>query len=237
MKLIFTPILFTALLGLSGCASFSTTPMTRQADNSISGDSNGIHRWFCRTRPYRGVPVKIRVKTHLDVFIKEKYAICRVGGDKVNRWEEKSLGTPEQPLRLLFVDSKPIDSEQIVITDFKRPASGSIDLKLDFTDEQYFKNVESKVVDTTITDSAALLTTILSGTGIIPAKSRLGIAENVDTPDFKWQERTVAYQRFDINAPDFEQQVEAFVNHHLNNCNSCGQFNSPSFDPNGTSIQ
>lgn len=176
------------------------------------------------------MPVKLKVQTHLDVFIKEKYALCLVGGSKVNQWHEKQLGsTEESPIRLLYVEATKVMGEQVVITDFKRPASGTVDLTLDFNDDQYFKKIDSTITDNTITDSAALLTTILSGTGIISAKSFADQTDTIDTPEIKWQERTIAYQRFDINSPDFEQQVEEFANHHLNNCNNCSKFGSPAF--------
>ena len=226
----FIPILLVAHLLFSGCASFSTTPVTRHIDNSMSGDSNGLNRWFrSKSRPYRGVPVKLRVRTHVDVYVKERYVLTRVGGDKSKQWEEKSLSHCEQPIRLLFVDTEEIYGDQVVITDFKRPASGSIDMDVEFNEQGYFKNVHSKVVDTTITDSTALLTTVLTGTGILKTSLGGNALESYDTESLQWQERVVAYQRFDINAADFEQQMEAFLNHHLNDCNQCEDFQSPQF--------
>ena len=226
------PILLVAHLLFSGCASFSTTPITRHNDNSVSGDSNGLNRWFrCKNRPYRGVPVKLSVRTHVDVWVKEKYYLSKVGGEKGKQWVEKSLSHSERPIRLLSVETVDVYGDQVVITDFKRPASGSIDMHVEFNDANYFKNVHSKVVDTTITDSAALLSTVLSGTGI----TKMGLAgnslESLNPEIFQQKERVVAYQRFDINAPDFEQQLEAFVKHHLNDCNHCGHFESPDFGP------
>ena len=224
----FIPILLVAHLLFSGCASFSTTPVTRHIDNSMSGDSNGLNRWFrSKSRPYRGVPVKLRVRTHVDVYVKERYVLTRVGGDKSKQWEEKSLSHCEQPIRLLFVDTKEIYGDQVVITDFKRPASGSIDMDVEFNEEGYFKNVHSKVVDTTITDSTALLTTVLTGTGIFKASLGGNTLESYNTESLQWQERVVAYQRFDINAADFEQQMEKFLIDHLNNCDQCENAESP----------
>lgn len=243
MKLKLAATLLIAPMWITGCASFSTTPISRNDNNGITGDSNGLHRLICcKSRPFRGVPVKIKTRTHVDVWVKEKYVLKRVSGDKVNLWEEKALEgiTPglstevpqiPKPIRLLYIETAPVMGEQVVITDFKRPASGTIDLTVDFTNDQYFKKVDSTIVDSTITDSTALLTTILSGTGAIKTKGFGLMAESVNTPDLQWQERTVAYQRFDINAPDYERQVEDFVNQHLNNCNTCSDFASPSFFP------
>jgi hypothetical protein len=196
-------------------------------DNSVSGDSNGLYRWFrSKSRPYRGVPVKLRVRTHVDVYVKERYVLTRVGGDKSNQWMEKSLGDCKAPTRLLFVDTEEIYGDQVVITDFKRPASGSIDMDVEFNEQSYFKNVHSKVVDTTITDSTALLTTVLTGTGILKASLDGNTLESYNTESLQWQERVVAYQRFDINAADFEQQLEKFIIDHLNSCNQCENVDS-----------
>jgi hypothetical protein len=200
-------LLFTTL----GCASFSTTPITRLDSDIVSADSNGLSRWFCRTRPYRGIPIKVKVQTHVDVWIEEDFALKHNG----TSWEDARV-----PERYLSIRTSPVLTEQVVISDFKRPASGSIDLTIDFTDDQYLKKVDSKIVDTTITDSAALLGTIISKVGTPTADESETKAANPS--DVIWKQRTVAYQRFDINAVDYEQQLDSFVSQHMNSCNQCG---------------
>ena len=51
--------------------------------------------------------------------------------------------------------------------------------------------------------------------------------KQVDTkPKVALVPRTIAWKRFDINEPDFEQQLVQFVNLHLNDCNECGPSNT-----------
>ncbi len=203
---------------LPGCASFSTIPLTRQDSDVVAADSNGQTRWCSRTRPFRGIPMKVKVQTHVDVCIEERYVLYK--GEKFETWREKPLAH-----KFYSVKCTPVVTDQIVITDFKRPASGTLDLTIDFTDDQYLDKVSSKLTDTTITDSAALLTTIITKTGIA------GFADDTTPPvsdRWQWKKRTVAYQRFDINAPDFEQQLEQFVNLHMNSCNRCSGM--PTYD-------
>ena len=214
-KLIYSTVAI-AVLTASGCASFSTIPITRHDSNAVSGDSNGEPRWFCRSRPYKGIPIKVKVITHTDVWIEEEFLLTK--GEKYESWKEEKLEH-----KFLSVRAESVFTDQIVISDFKRPASGKIDLTVDFK-EGYLSNIDSKITDTTITDSAALLGTIISKTGV-PAGAKSALQSTQRT---EWKKRTVAYQRFDINAPDYEEQLDAFISHHMNNCNQCSGY--PTYD-------
>lgn len=200
-----------------GCASLSTTPITRLDSGTLVGDSNGKSRLFQKSRPFRGVPVKLKVQTHVDVWIHEEYLLARAG--KHEKWGEKNLNH-----RLFEVETKPVMSDKVVITDFKRPASGVIDLTVDFNGDQYFKKIDSKVEDTTITDSAKLLSTIITKTGLASPVSKTVRTSASSDINHSWETRTVAYCRFDINAVDYEQQVKDFLDKHLNGCNPCGNY-------------
>jgi hypothetical protein len=206
-------------LFLSGCASFSTIPLTRQDSGLVAGDSNGEGRLGCRTRPFRGIPMKVKVQTHVDVWIDERYVLYK--GEKFETWREKPLAN-----KLYSVRTEAVITDQIVITDFKRPASGVLDVNIDFTDNQYIDKITSDLTDTTITDSAELLTTIITKTGVAGFNADTGTPPTNDR--WQWKIRTVAYQRFDINAPDFEHQLEQFVNLHMNGCNRCSGM--PTYD-------
>jgi len=205
---------FTGLF--AGCTSFSSTPISRYDDNSFQGDSNGLLKIFDRARPYRGTPVKLKVQTHTDVWIDETYYLRNEDGG----WKELQLGSKFYSVR--YAD---IMTEQIVIVDFKRPGSGTLDLKLQYDDKQYLKSVGSKLVDTTLQDSANLVGTIVK---TFSATSAGGTEQKATPPEIVPVTRTVAYQRFDINASDYEHQMECFVNEHLNNCNACGD--PPNYD-------
>jgi hypothetical protein len=205
--------LFFLLAVMSGCASFSTVPITRQDSNTMSGDSNGTPRWHCKTRPFRGVPMKIRVQTHVDIFIEEHYALWK--GEKFETWQQKDI-----PIKFYSVRPENVFTEQVIITDFKRPGSGVLDLKLEFNDDQYIDKITSSIQDTTITDSAALIGTIITKVGA--AGPTFNNFENTAKERWQWKTRTVAFHRFDINAPDYEIQLEDFVNTYLDSCNRCG---------------
>ena len=207
-------------LGLPGCASISSTPVTRNDDNSFVGDSNG--KWFfCRAKPYKGTPVKVRMKSHVDVFVDETYYLKQEG----SKWSEHPMHN-----RILDVRTEPVISEQIIMVDFKRPASGTLKADVDFNEHQYFSKIDSKLVDTTLKDTADLI-----GAAVKTVSARNmtqpqdnGKREGEPAVQYHPRKRTVAYQRFDIHAPDYEAQVADFISHHLNNCNSFGL--SPNYD-------
>lgn len=238
MKYILNAVLLTWLLSIVGCASFSTTMLNRQDDNSLWGNSNGdLKGNDQKARPYKGVPITLKLPTHLDVFIDEEYYI-KIDGNTISE-------PLESQCRLLSVRDELVYSDKVFTVDFKRPASGTLGLTLGFDeDEQYFNKIDSKLEDDTITASAALVAGVINS---LQAQNKF--AEKTSTAEEKEQReqeekvaddnaimnglltsdrRVVAYQRFDINAMDFELQVADFVNQHLNCCNQCGT--APTYD-------
>ena len=203
----------------TGCASFSSTPITRSDDNSFFGDSNGKLKIFNRARPFKGTPVKLKVQTHTDVWIDETYYLKNDNG----QWRELQLGT-----KLYSVRYENVMTDQIVIVDFKRPGSGTLDLTLEYDDKQYIKSIHSKVVDTTLEDTASLVGTIVKTFATPTSAGNANDKNRPVPPEIIAMTRTVAYLRVDINAADYEQQLEIFVDEHLNNCNACGT--PPSYD-------
>ena len=154
--------------------------------------------------------MKIKVTTHHDIYIKQKYCVEQIG-EKINE--------PFQQHPLCYVESKPVISEQVVIVDFKRPGSGSLELDAKLNSEQYFESINSELEDTTITDTANLIKSIAK----IAAPVAFAPQDPTTSSDHrKWLDRTIAYQRFDINDPMYEQKVEEFVNYHLSSCNNNG---------------
>lgn len=204
----------------TGCRSFSSTPISRSDGDCLAGDSNGQTRWKSSARPHKGLPVKLKVTTHWDVYIKERYCVELSEKEKEGKVTHQ-LDEPLSATPLYFVETKPVQTDQVVLVDFKRPGSGSLNMDATFTDEQYFKKITSKLQDDTITDSAALVKAIAKFTAV-----PVGADEPKDSERRKWLERTVAYQRFDINDPLYEQKLDEFVSHHLNACNSCSSSSS-----------
>lgn len=203
----------------TGCASFSSTMLNRLEDNSFVGNSNGDLCSNDTARPFKGVPITLQVPSHLDVFIEETYYL-----------EDKDSAAASLQLvrigRILNVRTEVIKSKKVFVVDFKRPASGSLNLTADFNEQQYFKQIVSQLEDTTIVDSANLLGTALKFATAKPASA--GGDGTRSLPKHLRQVRVVAYRRFDINDPDYEMQVEEFVNTHLNSCDSCNT--SPTYD-------
>jgi hypothetical protein len=208
----------TLVVSAVGCTSLSSTMLNRLDDNSFVGNSNGDACSRGRTRPFKGVPITLQVPSHVDVSIDETYYLAN----------DATTGTlTELPIgRILNVRTEVIKTKKVFIVDFKRPASGTLNLDAKFNDDQYLKSITSHLEDTTIKDSAALLGTVLK---FATGKQTSGTQGPAPSPNFSRQTRTVAYRRFDINEPDFEGQVDAFVSRHLNNCNeSCEQV--PTYD-------
>lgn len=213
------PIASIALaISVSGCTSFKSTMLNRLDDNSFVGNSNGMSFRNNATRPFKGVPVTLQVPSHLDVFIDEVVYLTH-NGDQLD-----AVNTG----RLLNVRTQIVKTKKVVFVDFKRPGSGTLELDTKFSDQQYFTSIDSKLTDTTIKDSAALVAqaaSMFSGT-------KASAGDQATPPKYFKQSRVVAYKRFDINEPDYEQQLEAFVETHLNQCDSCEQ--SPLYDSNPT---
>ncbi len=190
--------LVTALILFSGCSSFTSMVMNRDDHDNFRRNSNV---------PQKGVPITVNVPTHLKVRIEEEYYITKSG---------KHL-YPEKPIR--SVETGLDYEEKIFMVDLKRPAVGTIqtDIQID-PKTQYFQAIKGKVVDNTIRE----ITDILGQFNIQFATPTKG---NVDTTSLNSDFRTVAYARFDINSPDFELQLDQFLDTHINNCNNCQNCN------------
>ena len=129
-------------------------------------------------------------------------------------------------VRLYNVRTNVVHTPQLFTVDFKRPGAGSLDLTVDLTDEQYFNKITSVLKDETLNQSADLLKTVISGIQTAadgPDEKTLGQMKNISR-----EFRDVAYMRFDINSPSFEQEVEEFVSNHLNMCDNCSS--GPAYD-------
>lgn len=213
---------YSIILALTGCQTFSSTMLNRLGDNSFIGNSNGYANGTSQARPFKGIPITLKVPSHLDVYVEEVFYLQDPG-------DGGSIRETLDDTRMLQVRTDLIRTKKVFTVDYKRPGSGTLNSTTNFSDDQYFKKIDNSIDDTTITDSAALLNTALKGvTGIStaadgPTTDQTGLLSNLLR-----DKRVVAYKRFDINDPDFELQVEMFVNQHLNNCDHCGS--QPSYD-------
>ncbi|QDU05507.1 hypothetical protein V6x_52440 [Gimesia chilikensis] len=202
------------LILLAGCSSFSTTAIDRTEDDTIVVNP---------TKPIKGIPVAIRVPTHLELSIIE-----------TTYWEKKTSPKTKPSLERLdtcratrTVLHNIKETEKIFVVDPMKPGAGTQSYGFEFqsngTDAEessqgkgYLKNVKYKIDDTTITESAKLLRTVMD---TIPSALLTG-ANDVDqnTSDLISTDCTVAFQRFDINSPSFEYDVAEFLDTHLNCC-------------------
>jgi hypothetical protein len=180
----------------------------------LSNGKTGIHD---HARPFKGIPVTLQIPTHLDVAIVETL-LCT---------DDPSSGK----LTLLPLSKRHLDvlpniqfSDKVFTVDLKRPAAGSLDYEIEFQNEkdspQYFQQISYHVVDQTLKDISAVIANLkpLSPPLAIPTAAK---SSDSDSPEITPLTRTVAWKRFDIHSPDFEDQVLAFVNEHLNDCHSC----------------
>jgi hypothetical protein len=214
-------IAITALV--AGCTSISSTVLNRQDDDVFVGNSNGRPRGDGQPRPFKGVPMTIRVPTHLDIAIKENILLFRAPNGRMQRIKTAK--------RSLFVEPKCIETDKVFMVDVKRPLAGALNYKLVFgsnvsggpDNSQYFNEVKTHLADTTIQDVNTALGSILPLVAKLAAGDTNPSAPPLDST-IATEVRTVAWKRFDLDAPDLHQQVAAFVEQHLNCCNDCHEY-------------
>ncbi len=207
-----------------GCTSISSTLLNRTDNDVFVGNSNGEPGVYCDARPFKGVPITLRVPTHLDVAIREKIYLRKLDTGKLVRVHTKH--------RNLSVDPKIVETDKVFTVDPKRPAAGTLTSTLTFgsnpstpggnDNSQYFASIVNNIKDETIIDVTAALGTLL------PTLKGLSTSQNDESGDDKSlgsqlieETRTVAWKRFDLDEPGFEHIVADFVSQHMNCCNTC----------------
>ena len=189
-------ILATVLLGCSmtSCKSIESTFFSR----------NEMNTGWQKVEHLKGVPITLKVPTHLKVEVIEKHYLTTstIGG--VSQVTHLKVPVPMREVRHDF-----IRTEKMFTVDFKRPAAGRMDLTLEMNDEQYFKKIEHEVEDETINAISNLVQSV--GSQFRPAAGGEDVEKNV-----KEVESVVAFKVFEIDAPDFELQLSEFLQCHLN---------------------
>jgi hypothetical protein len=139
------------------------------------------------------------------VAIIEKHFLT-IGADQ--RVQRAELSVP-----IREVQHELLHTEKIFTVDFKRPAAGTMKMSLDFKDQQqYFSSIEHEVVDKTIEEVSNLLGTIAPG-GIFTRVSSKSAAKF--DQEVKEVESVVAARVFELDDPDFERQLSAFLDCHI----------------------
>jgi len=188
-----------ACLLATGCTSISSTLLSRDEGNT---------HWQ-REQHLPGVPITLKVPTHVKVYVVETYYLQKVTDGGVPRTERLKL-----PFTIRDFAQEFVYTEKIFTVDFKRPAAGKYNLHLGMTTDQYIQTVEHDVTDETIRDVSALIDQ-LAGTGLLP-RAASGQAGTTGPLQHLYEVKSVAaVGLFEIDAPDFEQQLTGFINCHL----------------------
>lgn len=207
-----------------GCGSIRSTMLNRMEDDTLVGNSNGTLRKHGQTRPYKGVPITIQVPTHVEVAVLETFFLTPDGKGGLNRIRTSR--------RNFDVKTNLVMSDKVIMVDFKRPMSGELDYHMKFqtpatvpdkqyfnpANGQYFDSISTYSNDTTITDIAKLIATAVPA---VTKAASLPLPTGAFTNDVIIDQRVVAFRRFDIDACDFEQQMQQFLDEQINCCHTC----------------
>jgi hypothetical protein len=197
---------------ISGCRSTSSVMFSRNESNSA----------WCQFKKVDGIPITVKIPTHMKLYVYDKYflEIDKIAGSE-------RLATADIPILRDFAHEM-VYTEKVVMVDFKRPAAGSANLKVDFTEDQYIKNVQQDITDETLQRVNELVATTLpsflqAADGDQPQK----IEDRV-----KEVKSIVAVGMFEVDDPSFELQVQQFL---MENVNCSGRCPTEEFAINHTS--
>jgi hypothetical protein len=203
-----------------GCKSTTSFFMSRHDNDRLAGNSNGHLGAHENAKPFKGIPVTMKIPTHVDVSVFETIYL------------NDNLSTIPTGRRNLRAAADVVYSDKIFAVDPKRAAAGNSNYTFqmnsahtDPLQRQYFKQIKQHVEDETIRDINAALTGLLpliSKKAASPASGLQPEGNGTLSPPAS-KDRVVAWKRFDVNSPDFEEQVKVFVEHHINNCDACCQ--------------
>lgn len=205
------------LAATCGCNSIRTTAVDRCEHDTLVVNPD---------RPMKGIPVSLRVPTHLELKVIET-----TYWEKRENPGEKSTLIPLSTCRATrSVKHDLCYTEKIFLVDPVKPTAGTQKYGFAFwsndnpnQDEHngkgYLRNLTYSIDDKTIQESAKLASNVL---GLINA---FQISANEATPNegtILSTERAVAYARFDINSCTFEDDVAAFLDCNVNQvCHTC----------------
>lgn len=213
-----------SLLATSGCSSFRTTTLDRSEHDCLVVNP---------TRPLKGIPVALRVPTHLELRVIESSY-----WEKRNQLGAKPTLVPLSTCRpTRTVTHRICETEKIFLVDPVRPAAGTMNYGFTFQSNAstaagkeaagkgYLQDVQYKIDDQTIQQSADLLSNSI---GLITALQTAAANRALpNNSNLITTERAVAYARFDINSPSFEHEVAVFLDCHVNlafdTVNACPQ--------------
>jgi hypothetical protein len=191
-----------ALCGFSGCTSFRTT--------IVQSTSNGTIIPNAPVDKARGIPVKLKVPSHVIVNIYETFFVQKNADDAIPS-EIQIISFAGQRIRSLNLETSIEYTDKVFTVDFRRPAGGLLGIsKLEFDSEQYFRKIEAAYEERTLADINTAIgnisDAISSGTSLPKSGEKNSLA---------FENRLIATQRFDLSQPDWETQLQCFVDLHL----------------------
>lgn len=190
-----TSLMGGCLLGAAvGCTSVQSTMVTRDEANQF------WERHDC----LNGIPITLKVPTHLKVYVFHKHYLDLVSGNKV---VSATLDVVLKDFAHEFMYT-----EKIFFVDFKRPPAGSSNLRVDMTQEQYIDELQHDITDRTLSDASSLLAAFTGSTGLKPKTA--SATENAKRR--KEIRSLVAVGIFEIESPDFEMKLRNFIDCHVN---------------------
>lgn len=192
---------------LTGCTSFRSTIMSRMPNDQFRKNSDQCTR---------GIPVTLKIPTHVDVKVVEEYFIVQ------GNTETKIPELPK-PIRTVHMDT--IYTPKVMTVDLVRPAAGTLDILgaqdtdgITLDPEQYFNSIQAAIDDQTIEDITASIPNISKILGRTPTEAAQVAAGGEDTQTSQLQsyKAVIAWRRFDINEPNWEFEAQAFAEQHIN---------------------
>jgi hypothetical protein len=141
-------LLFAASAALfqAGCTSIGSTMLTRDESNSF----------WTRKAKLQGVPITLKVPTHVKLTVFERHFL-------VTDRDTKRTRRLTLPFVVRDFSQEFIYTEKIFTVDFKRPAAGDYNLKLDLSPDQYIQKLQLDVTDETITQVKGLVEKLVPG--------------------------------------------------------------------------
>jgi hypothetical protein len=206
------------ILGLcAGCTSIESTMVTRDESNQTWERHNCLN----------GVPITLKVPTHLKLYVFEKHYLETVtvpkrdnDGNPVKDKDGKVIERIDvQPVSMDIVvrdfANEFMYTDKIFVVDFKRPPAGVSNLTVDMTPDQYISRVQHEIQENTIEQVSGLLGAFIGEGGL---KSAAVEEEEPprEGPALTPIKSLVAVGIFEIEAPDFEQKVKQFIDCHVN---------------------
>ncbi len=181
----------------TGCTSIRSVMLHRDESNTT---------WE-KERHLPGVPITLKVPTHLKVTVVEKHFLV---ANTIGGVQQVTRVSMPVPVRAVYHEA--IYTEKIFTVDFKRPAAGTFDINATMQDnEQYFKQIQHKGEDKTLNEIANIISKVAPSGLFKPASEGGPDANGITTV-----ESVVAVRVFEIDAPDLQQQLTAFLECHVN---------------------